>query len=130
MSGVNYEVKSGKPSRLIHATRYSMQGLKWMWRNEPSFRYELFWLALLTPLNWYLDFSLMQKLAIQMLMFLVIFAEVLNTAIEAVVDRVSTEHHPLTGVAKDCGSAAVFITMMMVVITWLVVLFDNGYIRL
>lgn len=100
-----------------------------MWKNEPSFRYELLWLAILTPINFYLDFSLMQKLAIQLMMFLVIFAEIVNTAIEAVVDRISTEHHPLTGVAKDCGSAAVFITMIMVVITWVVVLFDNNYLN-
>ena len=90
-------------TRIINATGYSMKGLKSAWINEAAFRQELMLILLLMPLAFWLGDSLV---------------EILNSAIEAVVDRVGSEHHELSGRAKDLGSAAVFIALALNALVW------------
>ncbi|MGL5303653.1 MAG: diacylglycerol kinase, partial [Aeromonas sp.] len=94
-------------TRVINATGYSMKGLKAAWINEAAFRQELILILLLMPLACWVGDSLTQTLLLVVISWLVVIAEILNSAIEAVVDRIGSEHHELSGRAKDMGSAAV-----------------------
>ena len=105
-------------TRIINATGYSMKGLKSAWINEAAFRQELMLILLLMPLAFWLGDSLNQILLLIVISWLVVIVEILNSAIEAVVDRIGHEHHELSGRAKDLGSAAVFITLMMNLVAW------------
>lgn len=99
--------------RLAAATGYSLRGLRAAWRHEEAFRLEATLAALLLPLAFWVGESLTQRLLLIACVTLVLIIELLNSAIEAVVDRVGPEHHPLSGQAKDLGSAAVFISMLL-----------------
>lgn len=105
-------------TRIINATGYSMKGLKSAWINEAAFRQELVLVLLLMPLACWLGDSLNQVLLLIVISWLVVIVEVLNSAIEAVVDRVGSEHHELSGRAKDLGSAAVFIALALNALVW------------
>lgn len=111
-------------ARVTAAAGYSLQGLSSAYRNEAAFRQEL-WLAIvLCPLAfWIADSALQVALLIGSLM-IVLITELLNSAIEAVVDRIGAEYHELAGRAKDMGSAAVFLSLILVAIVWLGVLLD------
>ncbi|MDM5075320.1 diacylglycerol kinase [Aeromonas media] len=104
--------------RVIHATGYSMKGLSSAWRHEAAFRQELLLILLLTPLAFVVGKELLQTLFLLVLAWSIVVVEILNSAIEAVVDRIGHEHHELSGRAKDLGSAAVFITLMMNLVAW------------
>jgi diacylglycerol kinase (ATP) len=108
--------------RVIDATGYSIQGLKAAWVNEAAFRQESILLVVLTIVTCFLPVTRFEQLAMIASMFLVVIVELINSAIEAVVDRIGSEHHELSGRAKDIGSAAVFVSMCFVGITWLVIL--------
>ncbi len=105
-------------SRILAACRYSFQGLKFAWKTEYAFRQELvmsvpaIFLAVLLPV------SDIKKLALVMALLLVLIVELLNSAIEAVVDRISLDEHPLSKSAKDLGSAAVFLAIAAAALTW------------
>lgn len=105
-------------NRVIHATGYSMKGLSSAWRHEAAFRQELLLIIVLTPLAFVVGKELLQTLFLLVLAWLIVVVEILNSAIEAVVDRIGHEHHELSGRAKDLGSAAVFITLMMNLVAW------------
>ncbi|MBV7598997.1 diacylglycerol kinase [Aeromonas sp. sia0103] len=105
-------------TRVINATGYSMKGLKSAWINEAAFRQELVLVLLLMPLACWLGDSLNQILLLIVISWLVVIVEVLNSAIEAVVDRIGSEHHELSGRAKDLGSAAVFIALGLNALVW------------
>jgi diacylglycerol kinase (ATP) len=115
------EFKSiGGVARVFAATRYSMQGFAHAFAHEAAFRQEL---LLVVPLIAALPFarlSAIENLFVIALGIAVLVVEILNSAIEAVVDRVSLERHPLAGRAKDLGSAAVFLTIATFVVSWLV----------
>lgn len=104
-------------TRIINATGYSMKGLKSAWINEAAFRQELMLILLLMPLAFWLGI-LNQILLLVVISWLVVIVEILNSAIEAVVDRVGSEHHELSGRAKDLGSAAVFIALALNALVW------------
>ncbi len=109
--------------RLILATRYSWQGLVAAYRNEEAFRQET-WLALvLIPLGLYLGEGSVEKVLLVGSMLLLMLVEILNSAIEAVVDRFGGEQHELSGRAKDMASAAVSFAVAILFITWALVLF-------
>jgi diacylglycerol kinase (ATP) len=111
-------------ARIISATRYSWQGLSACWRMEAAFRQEALLALLLVPLGIYLGDSGTEKALLVATCLLVLIVEVLNSAIEAVVDRIGHEKHELSGVAKDLGSAAVFLSLILLVLVWgLVLLF-------
>lgn len=105
-------------TRIINATGYSMKGLKSAWINEAAFRQELMLILLLMPLAFWVGDSLNQILLLITISWLVVIVEILNSAIEAVVDRIGAEHHELSGRAKDLGSAAVFIALALNGLVW------------
>ena len=111
-----FKTKTAGFSRLYYASKYSINGLKLAFISEPAIRQELAAIALLLPLACYLDVSLSEKLLMIMSLFIVIIAELLNSSIEALADRVSDEVHILIGKAKDIGSAAVFVSLLLVAI--------------
>ena len=110
--------------RLINATRYSAQGFKAAWKTEDAFRQESVLAVILIPVAVLLPVSLVYKLLLIGSVILVLIVEVLNSAIEAVVDRFGGEIHPLSGKAKDLGSAAVLLALTLAIITWGSILAD------
>lgn len=110
-------------TRIIKATLYSWQGLRAAYRHEEAFRQEV-WLGLvLLPLGLYLGEGGVEKALLVGSALLLPLVEILNSALEAAIDRIGDEHHELSGRAKDMGSAAVGIAIAMLVLTWLLVLF-------
>lgn len=116
-----FKSKSGV-KRIYAAFFYSMQGFKAAWKNEHAFRQELLLAIPLAILALFLPVSAIEKLALIAVLVLVLIVELVNSAIEAVVDRVSFEHHPLSKNAKDFGSAAVFLALSLAGATWAVIL--------
>ena len=108
---------------LINATRYSLQGLRHAWLNEEAFRQELCVLVVALPVGWVLGKSAVERALLMGSCLLVIVVELLNSAIEAAVDRIGTEHHEISGQAKDMGSAAVFCALLLAAVVWLLILF-------
>jgi diacylglycerol kinase (ATP) len=113
--------KSGVIDRLVGALRYSWAGFRHAVLNEAAIRDELVVIAILTPVSLALDISGVERLILMLSMMLVLLVEFINSAIETTVDRISTEQHPLAGRAKDLGSAAVFIALMMSALSWAVI---------
>lgn len=109
--------------RIIHAAGYSMAGLSAAFRHEAAFRQELFLCLLLIPVALVLGETGTEKAVMILVCLLVPVFELLNSAIEAVLDRISDEHHVLAGRAKDIGSAVVFFSLINVLTVWLVILF-------
>lgn len=105
-------------THLVHSTRYSWKGLKAAFRNEAAFRQEVVITALLLPFAWWIGDSIISWLLLVSSLFFVLIVELLNSAIENVVDRIGTEHHVLSGRAKDIGSAAVMLSLIMAGLTW------------
>ena len=113
----------GKPGhtgirRIILATRFSAQGFSYAWKNESAFRQEVSLSVLLTPAAFWLGRSAMEVIALLVPLALVLIVELLNSAVEATVDRISDKKHVLAGSAKDMGSAAVFISLLVVAGVW------------
>lgn len=104
--------------RIFKATGYSLQGLQSAWKNEAAFRQELMLVLVLTPLAFWLGEGLTQQLLLMIVAWLVVIVEILNSGIEAVVDRIGSEHHELSGRAKDLGSAAVFLSLTLTIVVW------------
>jgi len=113
------EFKSRKGlGRIVSASRYSFQGLAFAWQSEQAFRQELLLAVPAMCAAMLLPLAVLEKLALVAVLVLVLVVELLNSAIEAVVDRISLERHPLSRVAKDLGSAAVFLSIMLAALTW------------
>ena len=108
--------------RLINATRYSLAGLTAATRNEDAFRQELLLAAVLVPVGLWLGHSGTDKALLVGSVLLLLIVELLNSAIEAAVDRVSLEDHALAKRAKDIGSAAVMLSLVNLAAVWLLVL--------
>ena len=106
------------PRRILLATKWSLQGLRFAWLYESSFRLEVYLLAVLGPLGLWLGQTAIERVLLVGSGLLVLSVELLNSAIEAVIERYGAEHHELAGRAKDMGSAAVFVLMVNVVLTW------------
>lgn len=109
--------------RLINACYFSAAGYKAVWQHEEAFRLEAIIFLISTPLAIWLGQSNIEKLLLIGSMVLVLLVELLNSAIEAVVDRIGFEHHELSGRAKDIGSAAVTTSLAWAAITWALILF-------
>jgi len=108
--------------RIINAFGYSIKGFKACYEHEAAFRQELLGLIVLFPLALYLGESGVERALLAGSLLLVLLMELLNSAIEAVVDRFGGEQHELSGRAKDIGSAAVFLAIVLVVLTWSMIL--------
>ena len=111
-----------RPSRILKATVWSLQGLRAAWLHESSFRPEVYLFVVLAPLALWLGDDGIERALLVGSMVLVLSAELLNSAIEAVIERYGPEHHELAGRAKDMGSAAVFVLMMNVLLVWALIL--------
>lgn len=121
-----FKSKSGL-KRIYSAFFYSIDGLKSAWRYEHAFRQELGLFVVGTIIAMLLRISAVEKLVLIGVLVLVLIVELLNSALEAVVDRISLERHPLSKNAKDFGSAAVLLTCLLAAATWAVVLFNRFY---
>lgn len=108
--------------RVFNATRYSLQGLKKAYQSEAAFRQEMWLSFFLLPAGLYLGEGACEKVLLCASVFIVLITELLNSAIEAVVDRIGSEFHELSGKAKDIGSAAVFTSIVLFCLTWLLIL--------
>jgi diacylglycerol kinase (ATP) len=111
--------------RLIRAAGYSLQGLAATFRHETAFRQEVALTVMLVPLALWLGKTGLEQALLIAVWMLVLLFELINSAIEAVVDRIGSEQHVLSGRAKDIGSAAVLVAIINAVIVWLLVLQDR-----
>ena len=107
--------------RVVAAIQYSLSGLAAAARHEDAFRMELIMVGLLTPLALWLGHSGMERALLIGCLMLVLIVELINSAIEATVDRISLENHRLAKRAKDIGSAAVMLSLVNAGVTWLLV---------
>lgn len=108
--------------RLIYASLYSWQGFKSALLNEAAFLQEFIAVLFLAGLSFMLDVSSYERLAMIVSLIFILIVEILNSAIECVVDRINSEHHLLSGRAKDYGSLAVLISICIAIATWAVIL--------
>jgi diacylglycerol kinase (ATP) len=120
-SSSEFKSKSGV-KRIFSAFFYSVAGFKAAWSNEHAFRQELALVAIAAVIAFLQPVSAAEKLALIGVFVLVLIVELINSSIEAVVDRVSLERHPLSKNAKDMGSAAVFLALSLAAATWAVIL--------
>lgn len=104
--------------RLINATRYSWRGIRAGFKNEAAFREECLLAVILIPVALLLPVTLLEKVILINSVLFLLLTEILNSAIEAVVDRIGMEVHPLAGRAKDMGSAAVLFALIMGLVAW------------
>jgi len=109
-------------SRLVKATAYSWAGLCAVWRHEAAFRQEILLAVIACPLGIWLGNNGVERALLVGSIFLVLIVELVNSALEAVVDRQGKEFHELAGRAKDIGSAAVLLSLIHVVLVWFFVL--------
>ena len=116
-----YKTRTGL-SRIVHAGINSVSGLRAAWRTESAFRQEVTLAVVLLPLALWLGHSWTERALLAGSVWLVIVVELLNTAIEYTVDRVSLEQHALSKTAKDLGSAAVLLTLLLCALVWAAVL--------
>ncbi len=105
-------------TRLRNATVFSAQGLRACFRTEEAFRQEVMLAIVLIPLGLWLGDSAAEKALLAGSILLLMIVELINSAIERIVDRISFERHQLSGEAKDIGSAAVLLTMLIVALVW------------
>ncbi|MBR7890201.1 diacylglycerol kinase [Marinomonas sp. A79] len=108
--------------RVLSASKYSYQGLRAQWQHEAAFRQETCLFLIALPLAIWLGESGLERAVLIFSVGMVLIVETLNSSVEAVVDRISNEHHELSGRAKDLGSAAVMLALALAAIVWLVVL--------
>jgi diacylglycerol kinase (ATP) len=108
--------------RLINACFFSIAGFKATWTHEEAFRQEVILFLVGTPLALWLGHTAIEKVLLIGSLVLVLLVELLNSAVEAVVDRVGFEHHELSGRAKDIGSAAVMLSLLWAAATWALIL--------
>lgn len=111
-------------TRILYAFKYSYEGFRAAIKSEEAFRQDLLVCIILTPVAFFLPVSILEKLFLLSSLFFVIAAELINTAIEKVVDRISEEIHPLSKVAKDIGSCLVLVSFIHLVMVWTIVLWD------
>lgn len=104
--------------RLFHASRHSLRGLQAAWAHESAFRQEIAAAALLLPASLWLGNDWVERVILAATVLLVLIVELLNSALEAAVDRISLDIHPLAGRAKDMGSAAVLLSLLLCGATW------------
>lgn len=104
--------------RIINAFWYSLSGLRFAWREEAAFRQEVALAIVLLPLGWWLAENGVQLALLWLSVLLVLIVELLNSAVEAAIDRIGEEIHPLSKKAKDVGSAAVLVALVACALVW------------
>lgn len=116
-----YKGKTGL-KRILNATGYSISGFKAAYKNEAAFRQIVLINLILIPVSFFLDVTRSEHVLLIIVCLFAMIVELFNSAIEAVVDRVSLEKHQLSKNAKDMGSAAQFVALSIIAITWLFIL--------
>ena len=111
--------------RLVRAVGNSFKGFAGAFREEAAFRQELALAVVVVPLGLWLGRTGIERTLLVAPMLLILIVELLNSAIEAAIDRIGFEHHQLSGLAKDIGSAAVFLSILLLVTVWALVLTDH-----
>jgi diacylglycerol kinase (ATP) len=111
--------------RLCRATADSLRGLGEAFRHEEAFRQECVWAVILLPASFFIGQSGVQVALLAGSVLLVLIVELLNSAVETTVDRIGLEHHELSGQAKRLGSAAVFISLINVIVVWAAIIIQN-----
>lgn len=109
-------------TRIVNACRYSAAGLRATFAGEQAFRQEVYTLCVLLPAGYWLGGNGAERALLMGSLLIVPIIELLNTGLEAVVDRVGPEHHELAGLAKDAGSAAVFLSIGLACLVWCLIL--------
>jgi len=109
-------------ARIIKATGFSIKGLRYAWKSESAFREEIIIGLLLVIAAFFVSDNNLEIALLIGTCFVVVIVEIINSAIEAVIDRIGSEQHELSGAAKDMGSAAVFLSLVLLIITWGLVL--------
>ena len=112
----------GGLARLLRAGGYSMRGFKAAFVNEQAFRLEIYLLILLIPLGYWFGEGGVERALLIGSLIIVPIVELLNSGVEAIVDRIGTDYHELSGRAKDLASAGVFLSIVLVCAVWLLVL--------
>ena len=105
-------------SRIWYALGYSMKGFKASWLHEAAFRQELILCLILAPVAFWLGEAVLEVVALISVLLLVLIVEILNSAVESVVDRIGEEYHELSGRAKDQASAAVLLALIVATLVW------------
>ena len=126
MSSPSPQKSRGGLGRIWNATLYSRDDLLAAWRHEAAFRQELLLVAPLLPLGLYLGDNGIERALLVGSLLLILIVELVNSAVEAVVDRVSSEHHDLSKRAKDLGSAAVMLSLLNAAVVWGLTLLSRG----
>ncbi|MEW6989220.1 diacylglycerol kinase [Colwelliaceae bacterium 6441] len=108
--------------RVYLAFLNSSRAFMWLTKNEAAFKQELIISLLLFPVSFFLNVTALEQLILIAVLVFVLIVEIINTAIEATIDRIGLEHHPLSGLAKDLGSLAVLLSLFLAVATWVIVL--------
>ncbi|XPF93066.1 diacylglycerol kinase [Colwellia sp. RE-S-Sl-9] len=108
----------GHIERILPAIKNSIAGLLSAYKNEIAFRQEVFLFLILSPIAWLISASFVELFLLVFSLIFIMVTELLNSAIEAVVDRVGLEHHELSGRAKDIASAAVFVAILFFLMVW------------
>ena len=121
MTNVNPHKATGL-RRLINALGYSLSGLRFAWKDEAAFRQEVILAIILVPVAFMMPVGEIQRVLLVGSVMLVLVVEMINSAIEAVVDRVSLDIHPLAKKAKDMGSAAVLLALANAILIWIMIL--------
>lgn len=105
--------------RVIAAAGYSWRGFRSTWKYEAAFRQEVVLFSLMTPLAFWIGETASERVVLIAVLLIVLVVELLNSAVESVVDRIGEGYHKLSGRAKDQGSAAVFLSFSMAVVVWI-----------
>ncbi|AJA46124.1 diacylglycerol kinase [Frischella perrara] len=105
--------------RIINAGKYSLQGLKSAFLNETAFRQEIYLLIAACIIVMLIDFSIYERILLVGSIGFIMIVELINSAIECVVDRIGPERHELSGRAKDYGSAAVLMSIVLAIVLWI-----------
>lgn len=108
--------------RLINAARCSVDGIRYAFTKESAFRQELALCSVMFPIAFWISANAIEFILLVGPLLMLLVVECINSAIEAAIDRISTRIHPLSKQAKDLGSAAVFITMLIILVSWLAII--------
>ena len=124
MTIIKKRTKKGLP-RILNAFKFSYDGFIATFKSEEAFRQDIIICMILTPIAIFLSITLIEKLFLFSTLFLIVMAELINTAIEMTIDRISEELHPLSKIAKDIGSCIVLVSFMYLILIWTLILYSN-----
>lgn len=124
MTIIKKRTKKGLP-RILNAFKFSYDGFVATFKSEEAFRQDLIICMILAPIAIFLPITLIEKLFLFSTLFLIVIAELINTAIEMTIDRISEELHPLSKIAKDIGSCIVLVSFMYLILVWSLILYSN-----